>query len=152
MIWYPAETDVSIRPGWFYHAKEDSAVRSPAGLMDLYFSSVGRNSVLLLKYSAGSGGVVDQRSGCAEFAGVEEEDGGDVWVDEAAGAVKGVRWPAVGDRYAGMTIELELAGEKRFDVLELQENIRVGQRVERFVFEVMDGGNEGGRIGNDDRV
>jgi alpha-L-fucosidase len=48
LVWYPAETDVSIRPGWFYHRKEDSAVRSAAGLMDLYFSSVGRNSVLLL--------------------------------------------------------------------------------------------------------
>jgi alpha-L-fucosidase len=46
--WIPAETDVSIRPGWFYHQKEDSLVRSPQNLINLYYQSVGRNSLLLL--------------------------------------------------------------------------------------------------------
>jgi alpha-L-fucosidase len=46
--WVPAEVDVSIRPGWFYHAKEDSLVRTPANLFDIYLSSVGRGSTLLL--------------------------------------------------------------------------------------------------------
>jgi len=46
--WRPGESDVSIRPGWFYHPAEDDKVRSPDDLMDLYFSSVGRNSKLLL--------------------------------------------------------------------------------------------------------
>ncbi len=46
--WVPAETDVSIRPGWFYHAKEDTMVKSPQQLFDIYLSSVGRGSVLLL--------------------------------------------------------------------------------------------------------
>ena len=48
LVWYPAETDVSIRPGWFYHAKEDNEVKTPEKLLDIYFSSVGYNSVLLL--------------------------------------------------------------------------------------------------------
>ena len=47
-IWYPAECDVSIRPGWFYHAKEDTQVKPLSHLLDLYLQSVGRNSVLLV--------------------------------------------------------------------------------------------------------
>lgn len=46
--WVPAECDVSIRPGWFYHEKEDNKVRTPEDLMDLYFSSVGRGGSFLL--------------------------------------------------------------------------------------------------------
>jgi len=46
--WLPAECDVSIRPGWFYHAKEDSRVKTPGQLMDIYFKSVGRGACLNL--------------------------------------------------------------------------------------------------------
>lgn len=46
--WIPAECDVSIRPGWFYHAEEDNKVKSPEQLFDLYLKSVGRGATLLL--------------------------------------------------------------------------------------------------------
>lgn len=46
--WIPAEVDVSIRPGWFYHAEEDAAVKTPQQLFDIYLTSVGRGSTLLL--------------------------------------------------------------------------------------------------------
>ena len=47
-IWYPAEVDTSIRPGWFHHPQEDDKVRPLEKLMDIYMKSVGGNSVLLL--------------------------------------------------------------------------------------------------------
>jgi len=46
--WIPAECDVSIRPGWFYHPNEDDKVKSAQQLFDLYLKSVGRGANLLL--------------------------------------------------------------------------------------------------------
>lgn len=50
--WLPAECDVSIRPGWFYHAGEDVAVKTPAQLLDIYYKSVGRGAALNLGSAA----------------------------------------------------------------------------------------------------
>jgi len=46
--WMPAEADVSIRPGWFYHASENDKVKSLAQLLDIYFHSVGNGTSLNL--------------------------------------------------------------------------------------------------------
>ena len=48
LTWRPAETDTSIRPGWFYHAYEDDKVRSAETLLDIWYRTVGGNSTLLL--------------------------------------------------------------------------------------------------------
>lgn len=56
--WIPAECDVSIRPGWFYHSAEDSQVKTPKQLADLYMKSVGRNGLLLLNVPPMKNGLI----------------------------------------------------------------------------------------------
>jgi alpha-L-fucosidase len=58
--WVPSEVDVSVRKGWFYHQNEDSVVRTPENLMDLYYSSVGRNSNLLLNVPPDRRGLLNE--------------------------------------------------------------------------------------------
>jgi alpha-L-fucosidase len=58
-VWRPAETDTSIRPGWFWHADQNDRVRTPENLLDLYFDSVGRNSKLLLNVPPNRDGQFD---------------------------------------------------------------------------------------------
>jgi alpha-L-fucosidase len=140
LIWYPAETDVSIRPGWFYHAAEDTKVKTPQQLMDIYFSSVGRNSVLLLNIPPDRDGLIspaDLRS----LQGWKQLRDATFHTDLTAGAFtrkSGAQDP--GD--TTMTLELTLTGSKTFDVLLLQEDIRQGQRVEKWMLEAQGEGGE----------
>lgn len=59
--WIPAECDVSIRPGWFYHANEDGKVKSPEQLFDLYLRSVGRGANLLLNVPPDERGLINEK-------------------------------------------------------------------------------------------
>jgi alpha-L-fucosidase len=58
MHWIPAECDVSIRPGWFYHKNEDDKVKTPEQLFDLYLKSVGRGANLLLNVPPDGRGLI----------------------------------------------------------------------------------------------
>jgi alpha-L-fucosidase len=159
LAWYPAETDVSIRPGWFYHAKEDGQVKSPDTLVDIYFSSVGRNGVLLLNVPPDKRGRISEFDAAA-LRGMRRILDGTFKTDLAVGA--GVRassedaahaaaaavdgddktyWSPVDRGSPGPSwIEVNLGGMKSFDCVLLQENIAVGQRVESFRLDAESGG------------
>lgn len=61
LAWYPAEVDVSIRPGWFFHESENDKVKSPEKLLDIYFHSVGKNAVLLMNIPPDPRGLIHQK-------------------------------------------------------------------------------------------
>lgn len=61
LAWYPAETDVSIRPGWFYHEEEDDKIRSFENLKDIYLKSVGGNTTLLLNLPPMKNGKIHEK-------------------------------------------------------------------------------------------
>ncbi|MDR3314683.1 MAG: alpha-L-fucosidase, partial [Oscillospiraceae bacterium] len=61
LIWYPAEVDVSIRPGWFYHKNDDLEVKDLAKLLEIYYDSVGANASLLLNIPPNREGKIADR-------------------------------------------------------------------------------------------
>jgi alpha-L-fucosidase len=153
--WVPAEVDVSIRPGWFYHPAQDSLVRTPGNLLELYYSSVGRNSNLLLNVPPDREGLINENDikalkGFRELLGRE-------FADEKA---KGMKVTASGYRGRGYepsnvndgkpdtywaTSDAEKTGElvisfgKETEVnrILLQEYIPLGQRVQEYSVDAM---------------
>lgn len=69
--WIPSECDVSIRPGWFYHAEEDDKVKTAEQLFDLYLKSVGRGSSFLLNVPPDRRGLI-HASDSAALAGFKK--------------------------------------------------------------------------------
>lgn len=153
LVWYPSEVDVSIRPGWFYHPDQDDQVKSVEKLLDIWFSSVGRNSLLLLNVPPDTRGLIHERDVevLLGLAAVTESIFGTNLADQAR--VKATSqaigkkaanilvpgrekfWMArQGDTYAD--IELEFPEKQVFDCLTLSENIELGQRIEQFSLEV----------------
>ncbi|TLS46670.1 hypothetical protein FE633_08230 [Streptomyces montanus] len=121
--WYPAEVDVSIRPGWFHHASQDTAVKSLPRLMDLYRHSVGRNAVLLLNVPPDRRGLFADPDveRLAEFGRVLR----DVYGDDLASGARA-------DEVASGSVAVELPQPRTFNVVGLSEDIRHGQLVESF--------------------
>jgi alpha-L-fucosidase len=153
LIWYPSEVDVSIRPGWFYHEDEDSLVKSPEKLVDIYFSSVGRNSVLLLNLPPDKRGLIHEND-AKSLQGMRNILDSTFSVNLAKNAIiksnpentssnpltvlddnNKTFWTTPSGTTMGI-LEFELSGEKTFDCVMLQENFRAGQRIEEFVVEI----------------
>lgn len=73
--WIPAECDVSIRPGWFWHANETPRVKTAEELFAIYLKSVGRGANLLLNVPPDSRGLIDARDSLSlvQFRRLREE-------------------------------------------------------------------------------
>jgi alpha-L-fucosidase len=156
LVWYPAETDVSIRPGWFYHAGEDDKVKSVEHLLDIYFKSVGYNSVLLLNLPPDRRGLIhenDVRRLCEfrkvldaifdeNLAANAKATASNVKDNDSAFAAARITdgdpetyW-TTDDWTSSATVEFDLGKECTFNVAELAEHIEVGQRIAEFVLEI----------------
>ncbi len=59
--WVPAEVDVSIRPGWYYHKSEDHKVKTLPHLLDIYYKSIGRNTSLLINFPVDTRGLIHEK-------------------------------------------------------------------------------------------
>ncbi|SFD30873.1 alpha-L-fucosidase [Spirosoma endophyticum] len=140
--WVPAETDVSIRPGWFYHAAEDTKVRSAKNLVNLYYQSVGRNSLLLLNVPPNREGLFSEPdiASLHEFRSI---------LDETFKKNLVTKQPKLTDKQlatfttlpANQPLTIDLGAEQSFDRISIQENIANGQRVASGRVEYWDGTN-----------
>jgi alpha-L-fucosidase len=157
--WVPAEVDVSIRRGWFYHEAQDSMVRSPENLMELYYSSVGRNSNLLLNIPPDRRGLLhenDVKSLLAFRELREKEFSSELALGKKASssASRGKSFKAQNvndgnpetywsapDNVSSASVTIDLGSETEVNRILLQEYIKLGQRVQEFTVEAFtDGG------------
>jgi alpha-L-fucosidase len=150
--WYPAEVDVSIRPGWFYHPEEDNKVRSVENLLHIYESSIGGNAVLLLNIPPDTSGRINKHDEarlielgvklkeiygvnlCTDATASDENgkdisfilsDNDDYWNGDSQNAV----------------IEISFTEIKKVRRLVLCEQIRQSQRIEAFEVIAIQGSN-----------
>jgi len=154
--WVPAEVDVSIRPGWFYHAKEDSLVKSPEKLFEIYLRSVGRGSNLLLNVPPDRRGLfhendVQALKGFRKLLNEAFSNNLALNVKVKASSYRGrsaeytasnvndanaeTYW-ATDDGVSAGSLEFDLGQEKFIKYVLLQEYIKLGQRVKNFTIEV----------------
>ncbi len=151
--WIPAEVDVSIRPGWFYHKSEDAQVKSAEKLFDIYINSVGRGSTLLLNIAPDQRGLIPEKdiSMLKEWKAMRDKAFALNLAPTATittnsnrnnSAVYGAKtltdgdpstyWVAFNEAYVGV-IDLKLDKEYSLNYLLLQEEIKLGQRVTKFL-------------------
>lgn len=151
LIWYPGQVDVSIRPGWFYHAAEDDKVKTLDHLLDIYYTSVGGNAQLLLNIPPDKRGRIHENDAQrlkelgdrlrATFAGnLAAKAKMSVTYDFTLGNGVDERGRAAGYTRRGVDVfEWDLGGPKHFNVAMMKENLRSGQWIEAFAFDVWDG-------------
>jgi alpha-L-fucosidase len=159
--WVPPECDVSIRPGWFYHASEDTKVKTPAKLLEIYYASVGRGACLNLNLPPDRRGQIHDTdiaslrefrrrldatftADLAQQAKVTaSHTRGGAKEFAAANVIDGDRntyW-STDDSVTTPELVLDLGRPVRFNVVSLREFLPLGQRVEGFALDQwQDGG------------
>jgi alpha-L-fucosidase len=150
--WVPAETDVSIRPGWFYHEKEDSLVKTPERLFEIYLSSVGRGSTLLLNIPPDRRGLIHERDVAslqgfrklldeafaidlardATLTADQERGGSKFYSATMAGDGDPTTYWCTDDSVTTGEITIDLNEDTPVNYVVLQEYIALGQRVKEF--------------------
>ena len=157
--WVPAECDVSIRPGWFYHPNQDTLVKSPIALYNLYFQSVGRNASLLLNVPPDRRGRIHPTDSSAlmAFKELREETFRVNYARRGRASATAVRgndprfaaanvndgnpetyWSTDGGMTTGSVV-VELDSQTTVGCVLLQEYISLGQRVGKFSIDLWDG-------------
>lgn len=133
VYWYPSEVDVSIRPGWFYHAEQDGQVRSLANLVNIYYRSVGCNSVLLLNIPPDRRGLIHEIDvqRIKELSEYINKTFATNYVEKGS-----QEWTA----QVGESKEYDVKSGAMVNTFLIQEDITKGQRVEDFLVEVYSNG------------
>lgn len=143
VIWYPSEVDVSIRPGWYYHEAQDSVVKSPQKLVDIYYCSVGKNSLLLLNLPPDKRGLIHEndRKNLFEMRRILDDTFSDNLVLQSKCDISKIVDNELSTYWKNKenVFVLEFDEEKSFDRIMIQENITSGQRIEDFLLEYKDG-------------
>jgi alpha-L-fucosidase len=165
--WIPAECDVSIRPGWFYHESEDERLKSAQQLMDIYYGSVGRNANLLLNIGVDRRGLVNEHdiSRLMEFKHAREKafavnlallESSGIRLQASASSARGggsdfsaykvldsnpKSYWSTDDGVTTGWLQVDFGREVEFNSVLVQEFIALGQRVKRFSIAVLKQGH-----------
>jgi alpha-L-fucosidase len=142
--WIPAECDVSIRPGWFYHAAEDEKVKSGEQLFDIYLKSVGRGANFLLNVPPDRRGLIHEIDSAAliRFKKLRDEsftnnllrNAKTFWELNDDDPIRFRIFDDKGSVY-GINVQsftVQLAATTKINCIVLREAIHLGQSIEKF--------------------
>jgi len=129
--WIPAECDVSIRPGWFYHKEEDDKIKSPEELFQLYLKSVGRGANLLLNVPPDRAGMINEKDSIAlvGFKKLRDESFKNNLANSAKHSV------SAGDSVKEIW-QIHFSKPVKINCVVLKEEIKNGQAIEKFSLEL----------------
>ncbi len=141
-VWLPAETDVSIRKGWFYHENEDKTVKTGRELVNLYYKSTGRNSLLLLNIPPNRQGQFGEQdvASLKEFRSILDETFKDnLAKKKTKRALTDSKMTTAIPLSINTPLVIDFKKPMTFDRASIQENIVEGQRIEKALLEYWDG-------------